>query len=204
MGSPTLSLAKPDTSVFPEGLNQSHCWFLSSRNSPGDEHPSSWAFPFPSFTPTHSKLLSQLVEIGDAVLPELAPAEGEMQLQPHGEEESGAQPSATSVKPRHWESPISKDTLAILIPSLGTSNPRSSVGSPSYMSDDGRAGLAPPSPRSFVPEKKGRRRTSLLPCFLPLHRSGEKALGLHLALALVLSTAPQAYPVPSRPRDCIP
>lgn len=118
-----------------------------------------------------------------------------MQLHPRGEEEPGAQPSVTSVKPRDWESPVSKDTLTTLIPSLGTSSPRSSVDSPSSMSNDGRAGLAAPRPCSFVPKKKGRFGASLLPCFLPLHGSGEKALALHLALSLALSAAPQAHPL---------
>lgn len=65
------------------------------------------------------------------------------------------------------------------------------------MSDGGTAGLVIPWSSTFVPEKKGRSRASLLPCFLPLRRSTEKGLTLHLTLALIRLTAPWAQPVPN-------
>lgn len=68
------------------------------------------------------------------------------------------------------------------------------MGSPSFLSDDRKAGLAALWPGAFVPEKKGRHGASLLSC--SFHFTGvEGVTAFHLALTPVLPTAPQGYPV---------
>lgn len=157
MGSPTLSLAKPDALCRRPRVRLSLDSFhqevhtgirtLALRPILG--------FPFPGFTPQPHSMLSS----SDAVFPELAVAEGERGLRPC-REESGAQTPALESLPcpccfheakRLSQFPrITRQPLSCpFVPS-----PRSGMGSSSLISNDGRAGRAAPWSCTFVPEKK--------------------------------------------------
>lgn len=124
----------------------------------------------------------------------------EMWPHPHGEEPGTQSPAPESLpgpgffhKAKKLGSPqFPRIAWQPLSHSFCASSPGSSVGSPSFLTImEGLAWLLIPWPHTFVPEKKGRSRASLLLCFLLLYRSVDKrVLALHLALAL--PTASQA------------
>lgn len=117
-------------------------------------------------TPLPSKLSKQFLGAGDASSPELAIAEGDMQLHPPWwggawRSAPSQEASLASVKPgdQSFQFPVTVPTILVL--SLSASN-CSNLGSPSFMSSDGEAGLATLWPRTSVPGMKGRPRASLV------------------------------------------